>query len=256
MKICLKYIFIIAGLVLVNCSLSKALDNEVLIAKANGLYIEGEYTAASELYEKVLADGKEASELYYNLGNTYFKLGNIPAGILNYERAKKIKPNDDDINFNLKLANLKTVDKIEAIPNFIIGDLGNEIKDRFSHDVWGWLCVISIWIASVLFFIYIELSLRGLKKIFFILSMTALIFSIIAFAFGYSKYISSYKQIEAIVFSPTVTIKSSPDEQGKDLFVLHEGTKVFVLDEMGDWYKIKLASGSIGWIPTPSIEQI
>ena len=99
-------------------------------------------------------------------------------------------------------------------------------------------------------------SLGGLKKLFFVLSMMAFLFSLIAFGFGYNKYVSTYKEIEAIVFSPTVTIKSSPDEQGTDLFVLHEGTKVFVLDEMGDWNKIKLASGSIGWIPLSSIEQI
>ncbi|HIA37301.1 MAG TPA: tetratricopeptide repeat protein [Flavobacteriales bacterium] len=252
----LEYFMLTALLSILSVGITFALDHEAVIEKANGLYSEGEFTAAAELYEQVISDGKEASELYYNLGNAYYKAGNIPAGILNYERAKKLSPNDEDLVFNLKLANLKTVDKIEAIPNFIIGDIGNELKDLYSQDAWAWISVIGIWLASLLFFAFVGSAIRGLKKLFFVLSMIALLLSLIAFTFTYNKYLETYKEIEAIVFSPTITIKSSPDEKGIALFVLHEGTKVLVLDKLGGWYKIKLASGSIGWIPLSSIEQI
>jgi len=252
----LKYLLLSVGIMIGSFSASLAMDHEAIIKQANGLYIEGEYSASAELYEQVIADGKEAPELYYNLGNAYYKAGNVPAGILNYERAKKLNPNDEDLIFNLKLANLKTIDKIEAIPNFIIGDLGNELKDFYSQDTWAWISVFGIWLASLLFFGFVVLAIRNLKKLFFGLSMLFFSLSIVAFSFTYNKYHEAYKEIEAIVYSPTITIKSAPDEQGTDLFVLHEGTKVLVLDKMGSWYKIKLASGSIGWIPLASIQQI
>ena len=169
----LKYLLLTGELVILSVVVSIAMDHEAMIGKANGLYIEGEYTAAAKLYEQVIEEGKEASELYYNLGNAYYKAGNIPAGILNYERAKKLTPNDQDLIFNLKLANLKTVDKIEAIPNFIIGDIGNELKDLYSQDSWAWICVLVLWLASILFFCFVGSTNRGLKKLFFVFALSS-----------------------------------------------------------------------------------
>ena len=241
---------------MLSCVAARADEMTALIAQGNEHFKAGEYTLAIESYERVIAKDKESAELYYNLGNAYYKSKNVPGAILNYERAVKLDPNDEDLQFNLKLANLKTVDNIEVIPTFFIGELGEDLKDMFPLNTWGLIAIVSLWLSSALFFIFSNSTIRMAKRLFFFSALTLLSFSLISLGLGYQKYKSLYTQVEAIVFSPSVIVKSAPDPNETDLFLLHEGTKVFVLEEMAEWNKIRLADGSIGWIPVASIEQI
>lgn len=227
-----------------------------LITKGNDYFKQGEYEHAIASYEQVLAGGKESAELYYNLGNAYYKTINIPAAILNYERAIKLDPKDEDLQFNLKLANLKTVDKIEVIPTFFIGEIGEDLKDSVSLDSWGWLAIISLWLSALLFFMFTNIPSNTFKRLVFFTALALLVLSVGSFGLGYQKYIAVYNDLEAIVFAPSVIVKSAPDQQQTDLFLLHEGAKVSVVEEMGEWNKIRLADGSVGWIPKETIEQI
>jgi len=234
----------------------KADANTDKVSQGNEFFKSGEYAEAIGLYEAVLEEGVESAELYYNLGNAYYKSKNIPAAILNYERAVKLKPQDKDLQFNLKLANLKTVDKIEVIPTFFIAELGEDLKDLFPIDTWGWMAISALWLSAVLFYLFANAMAKGTKRILFFSALLLAVFSLSSFGLGYQKYTSVYKEVEAIVFAPSVIVKSAPGPNETDHFLLHEGTKVFVLEAMDEWNKIRLADGSIGWIPVQSIEKI
>ena len=238
-------------------NLAYADDNQILITEANKEYNEGLYEQAIELYEKVLEDGKESSELYYNLGNAYFKLNNLASAILYYEKAKKLDPNDDDINFNLNIANSRIVDKIETVPELFYIRWWNSMIYALNVD--GWAMVNSISFSLVLLFLLVFLLSKTifLKKIAFWLGMILIVISASSYLLSNQKYRSFLDNHEAIVFTPTVTIKSSPSKTGIDLFVIHEGTKVQIIDHVGDnWYEVKIANGSVGWLQAPDIKKI
>jgi tetratricopeptide (TPR) repeat protein len=234
----------------------RADEHQDLITRGNDHFKKGEYEHAIASYEEVIDGGKESAELYYNLGNAYYKTINIPAAILNYERAIKLDPMDEDLRFNLKLANLKTVDKIEVIPTFFIGEIGEDLKDSVSLNTWGWFAIVSLWLSALLFFIFTNISSNTFRRLVFFTALSLLVLSMGSFGLGYQKYNAVYNDLEAIVFAPSVIVKSAPDQQQTDLFLLHEGTKVSVVEEMGEWNKIRLADGSVGWIPQETIEQI
>jgi len=234
----------------------KAQNDQALILEANQLFTDGKYDESAGLYKQVLEGGKESYELYYNLGNAYYKLNNIAASILNYERAKKLNPGDDDLEFNLSLVNLKTIDKIESIPSLFVSDLAGDLTDLYSYDGWATISVVGIWLCSVFFCLYLVMVIPSLKRVLFWLSLAILVASLITTSFANKKYNIIFQNSEAIVFSPSMVVKSSPRDSGTDLFVLHEGTKIMMLEELGEWSKIKLADGSVGWIPGSAIEII
>lgn len=241
---------------LLACIDVQADEHSDRVKLGNEHFKAGEYMEAIETYEQVLGDGKESAELYYNLGNAYYKFKNVPAAILNYERAVKLDPQNEDLQFNLKLSNLKTVDKIEVIPTFFIGELAENLENMLSLNTWGWMAIVSLWVAAALFFIYASSLANGLRRVLFFSSLLLLTLSVMSFGMGYQKYHSLYEEVQAIIFVPSVIVKSAPDPKETDLFLLHEGTKVLVVEKMDEWNKIQLADGSIGWIPEQSIEKI
>ncbi|MFH1319468.1 MAG: tetratricopeptide repeat protein [Bacteroidota bacterium] len=233
-----------------------AQSNDSVIAMANESYSQGNYQEAIGLYEHVLKEDYEAPQLYYNLGNSFFKTNNIPAAILNYERAKRLSPNDEDILFNLKLANLKTVDKTETIPPLFFKIWWNDLANMFSGDRWAIYTITSLWLCIILICAFVISKKTALKKLSFGLSIIFLILTILSFTNAYQRYRNANSQDEAIVFSVSVIVKSSPDENGTDLFLLHEGTKVMIMDEIGEWNKIMLSDGSVGWLRKETVEII
>ena len=229
---------------------------QALITEADSAYTAEQFREAAEMYEKVLSEGYASAELYYNLGNTYFNLNNLPSAILNYERALVLAPRDADINFNLNIANSMIPDKIEVVPEIFYVRWWKSWRSSFNLHTWT--------IASITVFIFLLMSigiffLSGsviIRKMAFWTGISAVLLSIGFFAMTYTKYDIESKHLEAIVFDPTITIKSSPNKLGKDLFVIHEGTKVFILEEMNEWVNIKIANGSSGWMPLESIRRI
>ena len=214
------------------------------------------YTEAISNYEAVLDQGFESAQLYYNLGNAYFNINMLPAAILNYERAKVLAPADADIDFNLNIANSMIPDKIEPVPEIFYIRWWKSLRNSFNLYTWT-IASISIFVLLILcagiFFLSRNILMRKFafwSGIFFIL------FSIAGFSMTYTRYDIQSKHLEAIVFDPTITVKSSPNQLGKDLFVIHEGTKVFILEEINEWCNIKIANGSAGWLPAASIKRI
>lgn len=247
---------IFLSILLLSLSVANAGDNAILLEEANKVYNEGSYGQAIELYEKVLENGYTSAEVYYNLGNAFFKQNNFAAAILNYEKAKKIEPNDEDINFNLKIANNRIVDKIETVPELFYLQWWNSLIYALTVDQWGWTGLISFFLLLVMALIFLLSRIVWLKKLSFWFGLLFLLISISTYALANQKFNSFRKDHEAIVFTPTVTVKSSPSESSIDLFVIHEGTKVELTDNLGDWYEIKIANGSVGWIKNDDIEKI
>ncbi|TKG88888.1 tetratricopeptide repeat protein [Puteibacter caeruleilacunae] len=232
-----------------------AKENPVL-TEANQLYAEAKYQEAIVKYEQLLKQNLEAGELYYNLGNAYYKTGDIPKAILNYERAKLLSPNDEDITYNLELANQHVLDKIEPLPQVFFLKWKHNIINSKSADEWAWISAITFIFFIILLGIFILSGMVSLKKMSFSIGISLFIVSIMTFTFASSQKHKINKRKNAIVFTPSVTVKSSPAESGTNLFVIHEGLKVQVTDSVTNWKEIKLADGNKGWLRDTCVVKI
>ncbi|MCF8336061.1 MAG: tetratricopeptide repeat protein [Bacteroidales bacterium] len=223
---------------------------------ANKYYSEGRYEKAISFYKRVLDKGLESSGIYYNLGNAYYKAHQLAPAILNYERARLRDPNNEDIQYNLQLARSQITDKIERIPEFFITRWINQLINLFSSDLWAMISMITFIAFLALFSVYLYSQRRGVKKSGFWIGLLALAIAVASFVFASQQKKEVVESEQAIVFAPKVTVKSSPAESGTDLFVIHEGTKVFINNNMGEWYEIRLSDGSQGWLRKKSVEPI
>jgi tetratricopeptide (TPR) repeat protein len=251
----MKKLFVIISLLFLTGGLY-AMDYNLTITRANKAYTDGLYTNALELYKQVLNDGYESPDLYYNIGNVYYKMNDFTSAILYYERAKKLNPGNEDIDYNLKVANSKIADKIEPIPELFYRRWVASLTRQFSADTWAEAGIIGFIVSLILAAFYVISRILFIRKFGFWLGIIFLFLSLFCFLFAYQNYRNVKNETDAIIFAPTVTIKSSPDEKSIDLFVLHEGTKVQLLDQIGTWFEIKIANGSIGWLPSSSVERI
>jgi len=224
--------------------------------EANELYQKGDFSDAIAYYEELIHNGFVSPELLYNLGNSYFKINKIPDAILNYERAKRLRPDDEDIKFNLKIANLKIVDKIDTVPQFFMVEWYNNIFGLFSSGTWSIFIIIFSWFSFAALITYFIIWNNLIRKISFFAAIVGFFIAISCLIFAFEQSVEEDANNEAIIFTASVYIKSSPDDSSTDLFILHEGTKVLLLDVVGSWRKIKLRNGNIGWLPDNTIEII
>lgn len=221
---------------------------ENMFENGNAAYNEGNYEQALTCYNSIVESGLESADLYYNMGNTYYKMKDYPKSILYYEKALKLDPSNEDVRTNLEIANLAIVDKITPIPQSFIAKWWNGLGSAFSADGWAWLSIISFALLLVCLFLFLMSRRMGLRKTgFFVGVLTLLCFGLSIF-FALTRQRDMRFQDEAIIMTPTALVKSSPSENSVDLFVLHEGSKVRVMDGANGWNKIKIADGSVGWL--------
>jgi tetratricopeptide (TPR) repeat protein len=225
-------------------------------AEANQLYKNDEFKAAAEVYEQIVDNGFKNYEIFYNLGNAYFKLDMIPDAILNYERASKMDPSNEDVNFNLKVASLKIIDKINPIPEVFYVSWFNTVKRSLSESIWAWLVILGVWLLLASFAGFLFLNSTYMKKLTFAVFVVSVVVTVVSFVAGYSMKNEILNAKEAIIFTPSAYVKSSPEDDCKDNFILHEGTKVSIIEEIGEWYRIRIANGSKGWLHSSRIEII
>ncbi|MBL0328956.1 MAG: tetratricopeptide repeat protein [Bacteroidetes bacterium] len=223
---------------------------------ANSAYAKGDYQKAIDLYNRIIDSNQASSELYFNLGNAHYKANNIGLAILNYEKAKLLNPDDEDLVMNLKLANQKTEDKIDAAPQLFLSEWKNGIVNIFSEKAWSISCILFFVAALIFIGIYITSHRSGLKKLGFFVGLLLFILSIFLYFVAQDKYELTKNSSNAIVISGTATITGSPDEKGTKLFILHEGTKVEITEEQSEWTEIKIANGNVGWIKSKFISKI
>ena len=219
---------IICICILLVSLVSSAFAQTDLIKKANDLYSKGDYSAASELYEQVLKTDQVAPELYYNLANSYYKMNETGRSILNYERALRIKPNYKAARVNLEMAQQKVVDNVVQVPSFFLMRWMDFLMKLLSSNEWFVISLISlvVTIAGFMFFIFgYTLSFR---KTSFYIAVVFLAFTVVGMFFSGLRKSQLMHQNEAVIMVGSVSVKSSPDKSGTDLFQLHEGTKVKV----------------------------
>lgn len=219
-------------------------------AKANYYYNESRYDTAVIIYERIMEEGFVSAPLLYNIGNTYFKMRNYPMAILYYEKALKLDPTNKEIKQNLAIANALITDKIEPMPVFFLTKWWRNIGNQLSANGWAGASLKLFGLLLILLFVYFTASTRGVRKASFFTSILVIILFVCSLIFAYQKHQYLNEQNEAIVMTPTITVKSSPSSSGVDLFVLHEGTKVEIMDKADNWDKIKIADGSVGWMPS------
>ena len=224
---------------------------------ADMAYQENNYKLAIELYQTVLNEEGESAAVYYNLGNSYFKLDSISKAILNYERALLLDPNDEETLFNLEMAKSKTIDKIVPKSQIFIKSWIDSIVSVMNERGWAEFSIFSFIVFLSCLATYIFSKKIVIKKIGFSLAVMFLIFVICGNIFGRQQKTKMIERNYGIVIEPTVTIRSTPNESGTELFVIHEGVKVFIEDNtMKSWKEISLEDGNRGWIQAEMIEII
>lgn len=226
-------------------------------AEADQAYQDNKFTDAIAAYESILNTEGESADIYYNLGNCYYKTKDIARAVLNYERALLLNPNDADIRFNLELARSKTVDQITPASEIFIVTWMKNITNLMSEKEWGITAIISFLLLLSGLALYIFGNRVALKKIGFVGAVLFLIICVSSNMFAKGQKNKIVNRTGAIIMSPTVTVKSTPNDSGTDLFVLHEGTKVYIEDNsMKGWKEIRLEDGKEGWLPASAIEVI
>lgn len=216
--------------------------------KANAAYNMGNYDSAKIVYEKILATDMESVPLYFNLGNTYYKMHEYPMAIYYYEKALKLDPSNEEVQTNLAIANRAIVDKIEPVPQSFIVKIWCNTRALLSGDQWAWCSVALFALLLVSVFLFLRSRKIGVRKLGFFAGVVFLLAFALSVVFAVQQKHASETQDQAIIMAPTVTVKSSPNATSIDLFVLHEGTKVTVLESSNGWNKVKIANGSVGWL--------
>ena len=263
MKIRLNFIFkkkkflylklvLFAGLGMLNSQES----SDILFSKGNDAYNKANYSQATEFYEKIIKNGEHSSELYYNLGNAYYRLNQVAQSIYFFEKAKQLAPENQDIQINSSFAQNMTIDAIEPLPQSQLAQIKNNFLGLLSTDGWSKITLTLLWSFSFLFLGYLFANTVSLKRSFFILSITSLIFFIASFGVTFSKDNIIKQEQYAILFSKQIDVWSEPNRQGDLLFILHEGTKVQVLDSLVEWQKIRIANGSEGWLRNAFLKKL
>ncbi len=227
-----------------------------LWAKANDAYSMGQYETALADYRQIEDAGYESYKLYYNMGNAYYKTDNMGKAILYYEKALKLNPAGKDAMNNLQIAKLRTLDKIDVLPEFIIGTWVKDIRNMMSSNGWGYTAVGLLVLVCVLLLLFKFAPTTGGRKLSFVLACVAFLFFIFSLMFAVNLRVKANSDDFAVVMVPVSNVKSAPNSTGNNLFILHEGSKVEILEQAGKWCRIEISDGRQGWLESDDVEVI
>ena len=231
-------------------------DNNALWEEANAAYIANDYASASALYDSIEMSGMVSAKLYYNKAGALFKLGKIGESILYYSKAQRLAPTDADIAHNLAIASTYTRNRIEPVPEFFLKRWMRTLGSTLSGNGWAWLSIFLLALTLTCALLYLLPLGRRSRKMGFYGGLSALILFGVAFSFARHDWSETSNPTGGIVTNPSAAVKSSPDDSGKDLFLLYEGDRVQVLDAMNGWNEISVANGNRGWIRTGAVSMI
>ncbi|MCX6260844.1 MAG: hypothetical protein NTY95_08405 [Bacteroidia bacterium] len=248
-----RYILLLILLVLTADFVFAQEERAEKFKKGIEYYTASNYQEALTEWLDIYNTGYRSAELDYNIGNAYFKLNNVPGAILFFERARLLKPADNNINYNLQISRSLVVDKFEEIPELFFVKWFDFLSLLLPTNTWAGFSIISFILFLVLLSVYIYSSRYRIKVIGFWAAILFLILSASSLAFTVRNRSLVYDSNKAVIFTPSVNGKSSPDNSGTDLFILHEGSKVTIEDNVGEWYEIKLSDGNKGWVPSNSL---
>lgn len=231
-------------------------QNMELFEKGNALYNAKDYQGALEQYRKISDNGVHSAELYFNMGNAYYKLNQIAPSILYYEKALMLDPDDKDIEVNLSYARNMTIDDIEEMPQTGISKLVNGVIGQLSYQSWTRTAIITMFLFVGFFIAYYFAYTQGRKRLLFAIGSGWLFLSVLSLLFAFQQRRIVRENDPAIVFAEETTVMAEPNLGSDEVFRLHEGTKVFILDTMSSWKKIRLADGKVGWLPEDELRAV
>ncbi len=226
----------------------QAQNPDALFKSANEHYANARFAEAVDDYTKIIDQGLVSAELYYNLGNAHFKLNNVAETVYFFEKAKQLDPADADIRNNAVFAENMKIDAIEELPQNAVKKWTNSILELLTFDGWAITSIIAIILFVFLFLGYYFTYDTTRKRLFFVTFSLSLLIALICLGFAYSAFAKATTDNPAIVFASEIEIKSEPNLASASVFTLHQGTKVMVLETIGDWRRIQLADGQVGWI--------
>ena len=224
--------------------------------QAGEAFAAGQWQNALNLYQMIEGENLQSADLYYNMGNAYFKLEDPAHAILCYERALKLDPAHADAANNLEVVSQTTLDRIDAVPEFILVSGFRKLRESFPADTWAWITLALALMVGVLMLLFLHGGSGPLRKTSFIVACVVFVLAVFAFIFSLQQRRAATRQDSAVVTAPVCSVKSSPADAGNTVFVLHEGTKIRLLDDVGDWAKIEIADGRQGWAKTNLYEVI
>jgi tetratricopeptide (TPR) repeat protein len=224
--------------------------------KGNQLYQKENYQEAIANYESILATGKQSAELYFNLGNCYYKLHKVAPSVYNYEKALRLNPNDEEIKTNLDFARKMTIDDIKVIPNVGFNKLIDDFTSSYYYDTWAWIA-IGFAIGFFVFFIGYYFSGSAFKKRIYFTGMFVILIGIVISVFsGIYEKNRILNDKPAIVFAETASVKGEPKSTSPETILLHEGTKVYIIESIANWKKVQLTDETTGWISDEAIKEL
>ena len=250
----MRILFLLA--LTLNGILGMAQNPDSLFVQANELYRQENYTEALKAYEEIEAMDQESWALYYNIGNIHYKMNRVAPAIFYYEKALKLRPDQQDVRFNLEFANQMVLDNIEPLPR----NLGQRFMDavilKLTYETWAKIAVGLAFLFALLFLMYHFSYSTGKKRFYFIASIITVILvtTSVFFAFRNQLYVKNNR--EAIIFATEAEVMNAPTTTSEAYFELHEGTKVTVLESLDNWKKIRIADGKIGWIEEKDLKEI
>lgn len=224
---------------------------------ADSAYANEDYTEAARIYQSLIDSLGESAVLYYNLGNCYYRQDSIARAILNYERARLLDPTDNDLAFNLELARTKTVDKVAPANDMFFVTLFRSLVLSMTVRGWKMLGIGAFVLMLICIAVYLFAPVLTAKKVGFTVAILLLIVCVFANIAAAQQRSQINHRTGAILMSPSAVVKSTPSASGIDLFILHEGTHVQIIDDtMREWVEVRMSDGKEGWLQRSEIERI
>jgi tetratricopeptide (TPR) repeat protein len=241
-------------LLLLIANVLNAQDEQKIFESANEMYKQQNYEKAIEYYKTLEKYNLISSELFYNLGNSYYKLNKVGPSIYYYEKALKLNPLNKDVQNNLVFARRLALDNIEELPKTVFQKLNSRYLQKLSYNQWAIVSIVFCALGSLLFLLFYFSNQPRSKRTYFVTSLISFLFLIISLTITYNQFSYFKNNKVAIVFAEETEVRNAPSLNSEEVFTLHEGTKVIVLDTIDDWKKIKIADGKIGWIIAGDIQ--
>jgi hypothetical protein len=231
-------------------------SGDSIFVQANELYQEGDYEMALKLYKEVISEGSESPDLYYNMGNAAFRSNNIGHAILYYEKALKLDPTHEDALHNLEYVSRYRVDTFEQVPELFLRVWIRKLVESLPEQVWSIMALAFFLLVLFSLLFYLFSRRLALKKAGFVIALTGLLFFLISISSAITQHRNIKTPQNGIILSPSVVVRSAPSDSGTELFILHEGTRVKVNEQVSGWQNIKIIDGREGWIPVNDFEYI